>query len=149
LARLGLVQTDTLAAEQGAREFSDRVLARRHRKLTAWQDPVGLDRERLHRLRIATKKLRYVAEFFAPLYAHKAVKRFTENLEGLQDLLGTINDAQVSAEMIELSARGGRRALDREAVGLARGWIAARDALAREHLSKAWRSFLALESYWQ
>jgi len=42
----------------------------------------------LHRLRIALKKLRYTAEFFAPLYKKKKVKRYLSHIRKLQDSLG-------------------------------------------------------------
>ncbi len=148
LSRLGLEAEDSLADDLAVRPFADRALARRYRKLLAWSDPGVLDPIELHRFRIAAKKMRYVAEFFGSLYPGKKVKRFTERLESLQELLGAINDAQVSAHMIEVSAEGGRAALDREVVGLARGWIAAREAAAREHLGKCWQAFRDLDSYW-
>lgn len=148
LAGLGLSVQDSLATQPSVRQLADRALARRHRKLVAWSDPAALDPGELHRLRIATKKMRYVAEFFASIYPAKKVRHFTARLEALQEVLGEINDDQVSAEMIELSARGGRSALDGDVVDLARGWIAAREALAREKLGKAWHGFRVLDAYW-
>ena len=147
LARLAVEHPNAIGGETTARDFANAALARRLRKLAAWENPGALGAEELHRMRIATKKMRYVAEFFGAFYRHHTVKRFTGRLEALQELLGTINDAQVSAQMIEASAAA-RPALDREAVGLARGWVAAREALARERLGAAWRSFRSLQSYW-
>ena len=75
-----------------------------------------------------------------------AVKVVATNL--VSNALGTINDVQVSAQMIEASAAA-RPPLDRETVGLAKGWVAAREALARERLGETWRAFQSLEPYWQ
>ncbi len=146
LARLGLQSAD--AGSLDARAFAQRALARRYRKLMASHDPAALDPSELHRLRIAAKKMRYVAEFFESLHPAKKVKRFTARLQRLQDVLGAINDTQVSARMVQVSSRGRRSMLDREVVGLARGWIAAREAAAREHLGKAWQAFRSLRPYW-
>jgi CHAD domain-containing protein len=46
----------------------------------------------MHRLRIALKKLRYTAEFLAPLYSKEKVRRYIKKLRGLQEHLGAIND---------------------------------------------------------
>ena len=67
----------------------------------------------LHRLRIALKKLRYTAEFFAPLYPKKKVKALCEKLRGLQEHLGDINDiahvrASMTAMLRETTARRDR-----------------------------------------
>lgn len=53
-----------------------------------------LDSEALHRLRIECKKLRYAAEFFAPLYGER-MSDFTRHLKALQDLLGTLHDTAI------------------------------------------------------
>jgi len=60
-------------------------------------EPVALageDPEGVHQLRIGCKKLRYAAEFFAPLYG-EAIKNFIRHLKALQDLLGTLHDTAV------------------------------------------------------
>lgn len=45
-----------------------------------------------HRLRKAAKKLRYGAEFLAPLYSEKSVRRYLKRLAVLLDRLGSLND---------------------------------------------------------
>ena len=50
--------------------------------------------ERVHDLRIKGKKLRYVAEFFVPLYG-AGFKRRVKGMARFQDLLGLFNDACV------------------------------------------------------
>jgi CHAD domain-containing protein len=57
-----------------------------------------MDSEALHRLRIDCKKLRYATEFFAPLYGERMVD-FTQHLKALQDLLGTLHDTAVIADL--------------------------------------------------
>lgn len=63
-----------------------------------------LDPEERHRVRIAAKKLRYGAEFFAPLFpGKKAGKRhgaFGKALSDLQDHLGALNDIATGHELM-------------------------------------------------
>lgn len=70
-------------------KFSQRV-RKRGRDLSA------LSVEERHKVRIATKKLRYGAEFFASLYTGKAAgkrrKHFLSALSDLQESLGALND---------------------------------------------------------
>jgi CHAD domain-containing protein len=46
----------------------------------------------IHELRIECKKLRYLLEFFAPLFAAKQLKQPIKQLKKLQDNLGRVND---------------------------------------------------------
>jgi CHAD domain-containing protein len=57
-------------------------------------DPAGL-----HRLRLISKRLRYTLELFRPCYPSALSERL-EALKRLQGLLGDINDAVVSAQLI-------------------------------------------------
>lgn len=81
--------------------FARRVLSRRRSKLGMYSGrlPELSDEER-HRVRIAAKKLRYAAEFFASLYhgrsAVKDRRGFTKALAELQDNLGDLNDIAVA-----------------------------------------------------
>jgi len=64
-----------------------------------------LDDERLHRLRIRIKNLRYATEFLASLYGKKA-RKFASQLADIQDNLGRMNDEAIGRELIaELSLR--------------------------------------------
>lgn len=60
----------------------------------------GSPPERLHRLRIECKKLRYLLEFFAPLYAERDVKRLVGGLKKLQNNLGDYNDYVLQQESL-------------------------------------------------
>ena len=106
----------------------------------------------LHRLRIALKKLRYTAEFFAPLYQKKKVKRYLSQIKRLQDSLGRLNDiAHVHTVIAQLTpaAQKNNGSL-RFAAGTVQGWYRARrprlvkKAMARWRKLKAGRSLLGL-----
>lgn len=106
-----------------------------------------------HSLRIALKKLRYSAEFFAPLYPAKAVQGFIAPLKELQSLLGHLNDAAEARAMLGRlmmeEATTAREQTDlSHAAGLIQGYHQARaDHVAGKTL-KRWKRFKALEPFW-
>jgi CHAD domain-containing protein len=122
---------------------------RRHRRLRkrGRQVPEAPPEER-HRVRIAAKKLRYAAEFFASLYPAKRVARYVGALEGLQDILGALNDAAVVDRLLaEVAASG--RPIAAGVDGLVRGWIA---AVAQHELARyrrAWEAFEGAKPFWK
>lgn len=96
-----LEQGGTAADNQSLARFAGRVLSQRRRKLRRARGRLAsmTDAER-HRVRIATKKLRYATAFFASLVGDKAQARdhatFAKALEQLQDSLGELNDMAVA-----------------------------------------------------
>jgi CHAD domain-containing protein len=73
-------------------------------------DPSSPD-EKLHRLRIDCKKLRYLLEFFRGLYGPDRIAEQVKALKALQDNLGDFNDLSVQQEAMrafaeELAAAG-------------------------------------------
>jgi CHAD domain-containing protein len=106
-----------------------------------------------HRLRIALKKLRYTAEFFAPLYKDKAVARFMAPLKELQDLLGHLNDtAQVRATigrlMMEEASEPHLQADLSHAAGMLLGWHHARAEVVATKMHKRWKAFRNDQPFW-
>jgi len=138
-------QAETLGL--GLEAFASRALARRLHRLAAAGEPIEhLDPEALHAIRLRAKRMRYVAEVFAPLYPGKATRRFMRRLARLQDRLGRLNDSSVAdALLAELGAGSGARA---HAAGLVRGFLAARSRGARGRIARAWQRFHRLEPFW-
>lgn len=56
--------------------------------------------EVIHELRISCKKLRYLMEFFAPLFPGDKIKQLIKTLKVLQDNLGKFNDYSVQQEFL-------------------------------------------------
>jgi triphosphatase len=104
----------------------------------------------LHRLRIALKKLRYTAEFFAPLYAKKKVKNYLSQIKRLQDALGRLNDiAHAHAVVIQLAPQsqkdnGGLRF----AAGTVQGWYRARRPRLVKKAMRRWAKLHHTSSFW-
>jgi len=104
----------------------------------------------LHRLRIALKKMRYTAEFFAPLYASKKVKRYIAKVKKLQESLGRLNDIaharSVVAELAPLSQKN--TASLRFAAGTVQGWYGARRPRLVKKTMKCWGRLKRVEPFW-
>jgi triphosphatase len=97
-----------------------------------------------HALRIAAKKLRYAAEFFAGLYPHKRARPYLAALAALQDVLGTLNDTAVTQRLLsELSVPRG------QAAGIVSGWTAYSSRVRLQELHQAWRNFTRQKVFWK
>jgi CHAD domain-containing protein len=98
------------AAEPVA-HYARSLIARRYRRLCAHAAELGPatgDAE-LHALRIYGKKLRYLIEFFAPLFPSADLRQVVRPLKALQDSLGVINDCAVQQGALQELLRGAVR----------------------------------------
>jgi triphosphatase len=91
--------------------------------------------EHQHRARKRLKRLRYLAEFAAPLFRRSRVRRYLEALAPAQDCLGKLTDQMVAqAAYREAAAK-------QPAAWFAVGWLSARHPeavrAAREALTQA------------
>jgi triphosphatase len=133
-----------------AREWIGPVLQQRHDKLTRRARHVhrigAADR---HRARVAAKKLRYATEFFAPLFAHKQSKAYIAALSKLQSVLGSLNDLEIAAKLLdELAPEDDPAAGAAYSAGIVRGWLAARVAPELKRLRVAQRAFAKCSPFW-
>jgi inorganic triphosphatase YgiF len=128
------------------------VLARGHRRLRKLAKRFeSLSDEERHELRIAGKKARYAAEFFGSLFPRKAALKYAERLGGLQDRLGSMNDAVVGRRLIdELAAAGARaKALVERADDVLKGWFAARIAADTPRAARICRKIVEAAPFWE
>ena len=100
---------------------------------------------RTHKLRIALKKLRYAAEFFAPLYGRRRAARYIKSLKTLLDELGAANDAHGVSDVLALL---GQEAELNFAKGAITGWYAARSKRLARRAMKSWRRFKHVRPFW-
>jgi triphosphatase len=116
----------------------------------------SLDPLRLHKLRIAGKKLRYASEFFKDVFPGKGTarrrKRFVGCLKALQDVLGDLNDIRVNVGVTRDFVRrrsskvgGGLLVF---AAGRVLGREEARRAAAMKTAQAAFARFRRAESFW-
>jgi len=132
-----------------ARRLLDRQQTRARKRGRKARDG---DEANLHRLRIALKKLRYTAEFLAPLYSKRKVKHYVRELRGLQEHLGALNDiAHVRATMTTLLRETDNRRTspgERYAAGLVAGWYRAKRPQIAKQALKRWKKFRKVTPFW-
>jgi len=124
--------------------FAAHRLSRLRRKLLAdGEDVTHLPAEALHVLRIRAKRLRYAAEFFAPLFPGKAMARLIRRLSAVQEVLGVLNDGAVTHKLV---AELGR--VPAYAAGVVAGDVAARAGDTRAGVAAAWRKLHRTPTAW-
>jgi CHAD domain-containing protein len=127
------------------RRFSGKLLERRHHRLRKRAEACAPGTpEARHALRIAAKKLRYAAEFFAPLPLADREREYIHALAGLQDVLGRGNDAVTAARLVTQVARGD----DDPTAAALRDWVEARGVATVPLLAPAWARFAAARRFW-
>ncbi|NOD75189.1 MULTISPECIES: CHAD domain-containing protein [unclassified Ruegeria] len=89
-------------SDRGAYDYACALIWKRYRKVCKIARSITDDTpdETVHDLRIDCKKLRYLMEFFAPLFDAKAFKKILKPLKKLQDNLGLFNDYSVQQEAL-------------------------------------------------
>ena len=128
--------------EQSIEDFAVDELSRRRKKLRKRASKVTkLDPQRRHKLRTASKKLRYGVEFFVRLFDSKRTTKrrdaFLAVLKDLQSSLGGLNDI-AAREQIGAAVGGkrrGRRAQPQRA--FVAGWVTATEDARAQPLLKA------------
>ena len=143
----GDADADRLTVLQGdAGGYAAALLAKRHEHMLApGHDISALPAEQLHALRKQGKRLRYAAEFFAPLHGRRTTRRFVRRVSDLQEALGRLNDSASTAGLMQ-SLRGGP---DRQfAAGAVQGFAAARSLQARSAIARSWSKFRRADPFW-
>jgi len=127
-----------------ARDFARPLLRKRHEALQALGgDLAHAAPEARHAARLAAKKLRYAAEFFATLYGRKRARAYRKALAALQEELGAWNDAAVAASLA--ASLAGPQS---PAAAAFAGWAAARGAARADALTEAWTAFANVRPFW-
>ncbi|MGY3074289.1 triphosphatase [Bradyrhizobium sp. LM6.10] len=127
--------------------FAQRILSEQHAKLLKrGRRFKSLAAEDLHRVRLATKRLRYLSEFLLPLYEdRKSARKFSRGLAGLQEQLGAFNDMAVTASLLEGL---GAEPDSATAVAAIAGWQARASVGVQPALQSTWRDFTAARVPW-
>jgi len=126
------------------------VLEARHRKLRRRARHVHrIGAAERHQARVAAKKLRYAAEFFAPLFPVKRAEAYVAALSRLQSALGRLNDLEVATKLTaELAPRESIDTGAAHASGVVRGWLAASIPPELKRLRDAQRAFRKCAPFW-
>lgn len=92
------------------------------------------DIERVHDMRVATRRLRAVLEIFAPCFPRKSHRRVLEEVKALADALGERRDPDVQIEDLEAYAKAVPEA-DRPGIDVLVSRLRARQAAANAELA--------------
>ena len=107
-----------------------------------------LDVERRHEMRKALKKVRYQAEFFAPLFGERDSERFIERLKTLQDVFGYINDVRMAPKLVELQKQSNAGIDAARAASYTVGHHEARAAHVWNGAGDAWNDLKRARRFW-
>ena len=128
--------------------FAARMLSGQHAKvLKRGRNFKSLAADERHRVRLAVKKLRYIADFLLPLYGNrKSTRRYSDRLTDLQKDLGSYNDMVTTATLLAgLSAEASGS--DNAAAAIT-GWQAHAMLGAEGHVRHAWSDFVKAKPPW-
>jgi len=138
-------------ANRDALDYAKALIWKRYRKVC--KIARGIDDatpdEQVHELRIECKKLRYLMEFFAPLFGDAEVRKLIKALKKLQDNLGNFNDYSVQQAALQAQADALAGSADADTVEIASGLGALVTVLHQKQLEERARvtaSFAAFDS---
>lgn len=95
------------------------------------------DASHRHRLRVELKRLRYVLEYFSPLFPGRRLRSYLLSVAHLQDVLGKLNDLDFASSVF------GKRGCTVDA------WIGGQTDLLKRQFEKSLASFLAETTPWK
>jgi triphosphatase len=135
-----------------ARDFAREALDKRSRKARKRAKHLArLTTNDRHRLRIALKRLRYAADFFASLFPPKAVHIYQKKLSDAQDVFGALNDAATAEDILRRILMRGMTEEDfalREGAAFTAGWHEARIGPAWKDARRRWKQLAKTEPFW-
>jgi inorganic triphosphatase YgiF len=131
-------------------DIAQATLTKRYKQLRRHgQRLMHMHPEERHDTRIAAKKLRYAAEFFASLYPSPGTRRLIQALAQLQDRLGVLNDISVTENLIlHLIGHRPDRTLD-EALHIFTGWNGCNAMHSLDRMDESWQAFAAQKPFWR
>ncbi|MCA6107245.1 CYTH and CHAD domain-containing protein [Bradyrhizobium cenepequi] len=146
--RSGVAPEDLGRLADPAINFAGRILSDQYaRVLKRGRRFKSLPAEKLHRLRLAAKRLRYVADFLLPLYGdRKSVRRFSRGLADLQEELGSYNDMAITDGLF--AELGGELSQTGTATAAIAGWQAHASIGVAARLRDTWRDFRKTKAPW-
>jgi inorganic triphosphatase YgiF len=129
-------------------DFVGGLLDKRHKRLIKrGRRLTELNEEERHRLRIATKKLRYAADFFSSLYPGKRTRRYLKALASFQNILGLLNDAATTRTL--LSTLDEHNPGYQQAIGLINGWSANAVTYHLQEMRSVWADCANAKVFWR
>lgn len=100
-----------------------------------------------HQLRIDLKRLRYLTDFFAPIYEKKAIKEYIKHISELQEYLGAHNDI-VNGELLIQQISNNLSQSSQFTAGKIIGWHTHANLKTTKKLFKRWKKFSLTPHFW-
>lgn len=146
-----LAGSDASVARRKARPVARAALAAAWRKARRRARKIDkLSIAERHALRKALKSLRYLAEFFAPLFAEADSRDFIKSLKKLQNVFGYLNDVAVAERIPAIVAelRASTPAIDAASDAIL-AWHNARSEDAWKSAQKRWSALEKSPRFWE
>jgi CHAD domain-containing protein len=98
--------SDSPYAELPIREVSREKIEKKYKRIFKYRNVIRKEMkdDMLHLLRIDCKELRYLLEFFSPLFPREKVHDLIGQLKKLQDVLGKYNDYRIQQQRLQALA---------------------------------------------
>jgi inorganic triphosphatase YgiF len=126
-----------------------RTLNRFHKQLLRHNGSLtDMPPEYRHATRIASKRLRYAAEFFMSLYPAKDCAKFIKILAQVQECLGQINDITVAERLLDELNHAQADAQSIEAIQRFKQWNASSAAHNIAKINPIWKQLTTTRPFW-
>jgi inorganic triphosphatase YgiF len=143
----------TLAEAKGGNQpissYAREVLQKTWRKIVRYARKLDkLDAQSRHEMRILLKELRYLSEFFMPLFKKRETRRFLKALKTLLDRFGYVNDTRMTGQLRSIEEQQPANPRLSFSAGYVCAWHEAR---ARQHWQgahDAWDRLHELPRFW-
>lgn len=132
-------------------KHADKALGKAWRRVEKWGARIDeLTPEERHSMRKKLKSLRYVTEFFLPLYSAKKATPFLKKLQRLQDIFGYLNDVATSQQLLEIAANNEEAGEEITSQAfLIHSWHLDRAEKAWQNARKSWKKLTKTERFWE
>ena len=145
-----MLETNPSLQHQSIDDYAKQALKRRWRKVSKSGRAIErLEPEEKHAMRRSLKKLRYMIEFFAPIFPSKDAKPFVRQLKALQDIFGYVNDVRMAEKLRTIAAEDGNGSDCVVAAGVVLGTHEERAAEAWTHAQEEWRRLQSQDRFWK
>ncbi len=144
-----MLEAEASLQQQSIEDYAKHALKRRWKKVSKCGRAIAqLNPEEKHKMRRSLKKLRYMTEFFAPLFPGKEVKPFVKQLKTLQDIFGYVNDVRMAEQLRTIAAERGDGPDCAVAAGNVLGAHEEKAAEAWTHAQKEWQRLKSRDHFW-
>jgi inorganic triphosphatase YgiF len=126
-----------------------RSLNKFHKQLLRHNDNLtDMSPEYRHAIRIASKKLRYVAEFFTSIYPTKDCTKFIKILAQVQECLGQVNDIAVAERLLDELKGNQPDAQPEKAIQLFKQWNTSSTTHNIAKINPIWKQLTTTKPFW-